>query len=204
MKTSCDHCQKTFTVKDEYEGKNGKCPGCKETFVIMPIAEELDESALIIEEPTEEPSATTAAETTETQNKTPSNGAERFLLIDDNPATRALFGRYITKLIPDATIHMADDGPEGIEKFKTAIEANSPYHLIFLDFRMPEMNGVQALTAMREISDQSPIIMRSANIQRAIKDECLEAGAEEFLGKPVRIEKLAKVLTRVFDREIKS
>ncbi len=73
------------------------------------------------------------------------------------------------------------------------------YELILMDCQMPVMDGFDATRAIREHErggTHIPIIALTANAQREDRDECLSAGMDDFLTKPLRIEVLRRVLAK--------
>ena len=89
-----------------------------------------------------------------------------------------------------------------VENGKLALEAlkNNAFDIVFMDMRMPEMDGIQSTLQWRseETNDQHvPIIALTANATPEDKDNCLSAGMDEFLSKPVSQDKLREILRGV-------
>ena len=110
----------------------------------------------------------------------------RILLVDDNAVNLKLASLMLKKLGYHADI--ATTGIEAIE----ALE-NKSYDIVFMDIQMPEMDGLEATKIIRQRWLQGPkiIVITSLNDYREI---CLEAGADDFLTKPLGIEKLSKTI----------
>jgi CheY-like chemotaxis protein len=110
----------------------------------------------------------------------------RILLVDDNAVNLKLASLMLKKLGYHADI--ATNGIEAIE----ALE-NKSYDIVFMDIQMPEMDGLEATKIIRQRWLQGPkiIVITSLNDYREI---CLEAGADDFLTKPLGIEKLGKTI----------
>lgn len=74
------------------------------------------------------------------------------------------------------------------------------YALVLMDMHMPDMNGIEARQAIRRreltSSVRTPIVAMTASITPDDHKNCLEAGMDDFLGKPVRLEALEAVLKR--------
>lgn len=104
----------------------------------------------------------------------------KILIIDDEPAVR---DAYASKLRSNGyDVITASDGREGVQLF----DLEQP-DLIVLDMVMPEMDGLAVVRRVRELS-QTPILIFTA--QATKEDEViqgLEAGADEYLVKPVRL-----------------
>ena len=102
------------------------------------------------------------------------------LLVDDSVVNLKIASLMLKKLG-----HHADIATNGIEAIE-AIEHQS-YDIVFMDIQMPGMDGLEATKIIRQRwhQDQKIIIVTSSNNYREI---CLEAGADDFLTKPLGIE----------------
>jgi CheY-like chemotaxis protein len=110
----------------------------------------------------------------------------RILLVDDNEVNRKVASLMLKKLG-----HHADLATNGIESIE-AIEHQS-YDLVLMDIQMPEMDGLEATKIIRQRWHQNLkiIMITSLNNYREI---CLEAGADDYLTKPIRIENLRETI----------
>lgn len=110
------------------------------------------------------------------------------LVIDDDPNTRALMVRYLTK--EGFTAHTAANGREGIELARTLLPA-----LITLDVMMPEVDGWTVLSMLKADPQLAgiPVVMLT---MVAEPDKALPLGASEFLTKPVDFKRLSALLHR--------
>ena len=91
-----------------------------------------------------------------------------------------------------ATIEIARNGREALE----ALQRNSSIDMVLMDVMMPEMDG---LTATREIRKRPewkklPIIMLTAKAMKNDQERCLEAGANDYMAKPLDVEKLLSLV----------
>ena len=73
-----------------------------------------------------------------------------------------------------------------------------PYDIILMDMMMPEMDGVEATKYIRQNNNinQPVIIALTANAMLSDKKKCMDAGMDDFLPKPIRIDELGNVLSR--------
>ena len=105
--------------------------------------------------------------------------APRLLCVDDSAAMR---NRVLELLRDEYEIAVANNGVEGLRAAKA-----SPPDVVLSDYDMPELNGLQLLRAMK--SDPAlraiPFIVLTANAQSEMVTKCLNAGADDFLVKPV-------------------
>ena len=100
------------------------------------------------------------------------------LLAEDNPDNQRLISMYIRNT--GASVVVVNNGKEAVEK---AI-ANS-FDLIMMDMQMPVMGGAEAVSWLRQVGNQTPITMLTANAMKEEKDRCVKLGANEFLTKPI-------------------
>ncbi|UCH93561.1 MAG: response regulator [Candidatus Aminicenantes bacterium] len=123
---------------------------------------------------------------------------KHILVIDDDEAVRKSF-----ILALDETVHRvntAESGEKGIEKVKT-----TTYDLVFLDLKMPGLNGVQTLRKLRQLDTLVPVYIVTAFHKEFLKDLKLlsEDGiAFELLRKPIGSDEIVE-LTETMLREAK-
>lgn len=126
-----------------------------------------------------------------TMKKTEEKNMARVLVADD-----AIFMRATIKQMLEANGHSmvgeASDGRETIEMFKEL----KP-DLIILDITMPGMDGIEALRRIREMDAQVKVIICSARGQQEIIAQAIQYGAEEFIIKPFKEEKLIAAIEKV-------
>ena len=114
------------------------------------------------------------------------------LLVEDNAVNQKVAQRYLEKL--GVTCDVARNGREAIETWQ-----KGNYDLILMDCQMPVMDGFEAT---REIRGQErhgkriPIIALTANALASDRDNCLAAGMDEHLGKPLELAKLEACLAQ--------
>jgi PAS domain S-box-containing protein len=118
-------------------------------------------------------------------------GSRTFLLAEDNPVNQKVALFMLKKLGIKADI--ANNGQEAIE-----MQNERQYDYILMDVQMPEMDGLEASRIIRQSSASQPcIIAMTANAMQQDREECLAAGMDEFIAKPVRLEDLHSVLAAV-------
>jgi len=108
------------------------------------------------------------------------------LVADDNATNRMLAKRVLERL--GCCVDTANDGTEAV-----TLARNTPFDLIFMDCHMPHMDGFEATRIMRQTQTGSrriPIIALTASVTARDREECLIAGMDDFLGKPLEIEQL--------------
>ena len=153
------------------------------------------------EKATQTDQQTSSKEITVESNKQPqalSDETPRIMIAEDVAMNLLLIKTLITKALPDSTIIEAKNGKEA---YQNAVE--QPIDLIFMDIQMPEMDGIEATRKIRQESNSSnrdtPIIALTAEAIKGKKEDCLKAGMDEFLTKPVDREQLNQYLDKYFD-----
>ncbi len=115
------------------------------------------------------------------------------LLAEDNQVNQKITERMLERI--GMTCHTVADGEQAI----TAL-IRDEFDLILMDVNMPVMDGITATERIRELSSQKrsvPIIALTANAMLEDRQQCLEAGMNGFVSKPLRTEELAAAIANV-------
>ncbi len=121
------------------------------------------------------------------------------LVIDDSKIMRSAVKRALNNLmLADFEYVEAKDGEDALEKFN-----NEDIQIMFVDWNMPNMTGVEFSQAVRaEGNDHIPIIMVTAEKSMGKVDKALnEGGANEYVTKPFNADKMHKAISDYFDEE---
>ncbi len=118
----------------------------------------------------------------------------RVLVAEDNPVNQEVALAMLESL--GCEVRVVDDGQAAL----TAL-AKAPFDLVLMDCQMPVLDGLTATTQwrQREQAEQRPripIIALTANVIKGVREACLAAGMDDYLGKPFSREQLAAVLKR--------
>ena len=136
------------------------------------------------------------SEAKESDDDTPDSfEGKRVLLVEDNDLNQEI-ALYMLKE-KGFEVDTADNGKEAVGKFLSS----KPffYNLILMDIMMPVMNGLEATRAIRSSgrSDSSvPIIAMTANAYEEDKKECIEAGMNEHIAKPLEESEIMAAIRR--------
>jgi PAS domain S-box-containing protein len=144
--------------------------------------------------------ATMPAETATAQKKASTSPIEapqkpavtaRILVAEDNAVNQRLILHQLKKLGYQANI--ASNGTEAVRALEVA-----PYDLVLMDCQMPEMDGYETTRVMRRDPRFAhlQIVAMTANAMQGDREKCLEAGMDDYLSKPTRIDELRAVLNR--------
>ncbi|WP_421910473.1 response regulator [Marinobacter sp.] len=110
------------------------------------------------------------------------------LVVDDVEANLLIASEMLKSM--GIEVHAARDGVEAV-----AMALISQYDIIFMDIRMPRLNGLEATRRIREgggINAVTPIIALTANAERTEIRRCKEAGMDDFISKPFTQERLVQ------------
>jgi len=118
------------------------------------------------------------------------------LVADDNPTNREVLGRILERGGHTATL--VSDGERALD----ALE-NSEFDIALIDQNMPRLSGLETVQAIRLTTgarERMPVVMLSADVTPEAKRECLEAGADAFLSKPIEASRLLEELQTLTGR----
>jgi len=117
----------------------------------------------------------------------------RVLVAEDNELNQIVAAGHLRHL--DFEVDVARNGREAVDLSMTA-----PYAAIFMDCQMPQLDGYSATREIRlheRVGARVPIIAMTAHTLIGDREKCLQAGMDEFLGKPLSRDELAEVITRI-------
>jgi len=119
----------------------------------------------------------------------------RILLAEDNSANQKLAVGVLTKHGHQVTV-------AGNGRLALAAWQSEPFDVILMDVQMPEMDGLQATQAIRNIERERgghmPIVAMTAHAMKGDRERCLEAGMDDYLPKPIRAKQIAAKLLTMF------
>ena len=149
---------------------------------------------LVVAENIENLSSTSQADTfvPETNLESTKPAQTKILVVEDHPDNRELI-----LLMLDAIGYLADcvnNGREALERL-----AQQQYDLILMDCQMPELDGYQTTATIRQQEGQqthTAIIGLTANAMSGDRQKCLDAGMDDYLSKPIDLNKLTAVLQK--------
>ncbi|MFP4440287.1 MAG: response regulator [Chloroflexaceae bacterium] len=121
--------------------------------------------------------------------------APRILLADDNETTIEMLSEYL-----HAQGYRVSVARNGVEAIQRTIE--EPPDLILMDIQMPRIDGLEAIRQIRAMHSlvDTPIIALTALAMPGDEERCLEAGADAYLSKPVRLREVVQIIEAYLDR----
>ncbi|MET0300277.1 MAG: response regulator [Flavitalea sp.] len=111
----------------------------------------------------------------------------KILIAEDNEINQQVIQFILQKLGYEPTL---------VNNGLTAVEAQKEHQfdLVLMDMQMPEMDGLEATRTIRSNNDDAVIIALTANTMAGDEERCLEAGMNDYLGKPINVEELKEKL----------
>ena len=117
----------------------------------------------------------------------------KILVIDDERSIRSTLKDILE--FEKHQVSLAENGRQGLEAAQNAV-----FDLIFSDIKMPEMDGIELLSHLKESNIEAPIVMISGhgNIETAV--ECIKKGAFDFIVKPIDLNRLLITVRNALER----
>jgi len=112
------------------------------------------------------------------------------LIVEDNKNSDSYFRAALHKY--GVNTLSAQNGKDAIRLFSE----NKQIDLVLMDLNMPEMDGFEATQKIKSMRPEVPVIAQSAYVLAGEEKRSLEAGCDEFLAKPIRLNSLVGVLKR--------
>lgn len=116
----------------------------------------------------------------------------KVLVAEDNENNQKLIKFNLEKMGLDVVA--VDNGKQA---FDTVLAGD--FDLVFMDMQMPVMGGLEAVVELRYHDYQQPIVALTANALQEDKDNCLRAGCNDFVTKPIHYEQLYQVVRQFLD-----
>ncbi len=114
----------------------------------------------------------------------------KIVIADDSPLLRDRISKLLKGLNERIVIYEAENGQKAME----LIYAKNP-DLVFLDIRMPEMNGIEVLKKIRKEKMKTKVCILTNYPYPQYKKKCLEAGADYFLSKTEEFEDIKLIIS---------
>jgi signal transduction histidine kinase/CheY-like chemotaxis protein len=116
----------------------------------------------------------------------------RILVAEDNDVNQILISAVLERMGHRA--HLVADGQQAVDAMR-----DGTWDVVLMDLQMPGMDGMEATQAIRALGGpyaRLPIIAMTANAFEADRQACLEAGMNDYVAKPIDMDKLAQALAR--------
>lgn len=118
---------------------------------------------------------------------------KKILIVDDDP--RNIFALKLTLKSRGYQIESCNMAQEAIDVLKK----DNLFQVVLMDMMMPEMDGYQAIRILKEIPSVShiPVIAVTAQAMPEDRQKCLDAGAQDYISKPIDVDQLIKAIEKL-------
>ncbi|MEZ4838772.1 sigma-54-dependent transcriptional regulator [Flavobacterium sp.] len=120
----------------------------------------------------------------------------KILIIEDEAAIRRVLSKILSEESDTYQVEEAEDGLSGIEKIK-----NEDYDLVLCDIKMPKMDGVEVLEAVKKIKPEIPMVMISGHGDLETAVNTMRLGAFDYISKPPDLNRLLNTVRNALDRK---
>lgn len=120
----------------------------------------------------------------------------KILIIEDEAAIRRVLTKILSEESSSYLVEEAANGLEGLEKVKA-----SDYDLILCDIKMPKMDGVEVLDAVKKIKPEIPMVMISGHGDMETAIQTMRMGAFDYISKPPDLNRLLNTVRNALDKK---
>jgi DNA-binding NtrC family response regulator len=120
----------------------------------------------------------------------------KILIIEDEAAIRRVLSKILSEENDSYLVEDAEDGAAGLEKIK-----NNDYDLVLCDIKMPKMDGVEVLEAVKKIKPEIPMVMISGHGDMETAIQTMRLGAFDYISKPPDLNRLLNTVRNALDRK---
>ena len=103
----------------------------------------------------------------------------------------------VTKYAAGFKVFCVNDGLEAVKEALDKLGSPHEYNLVLMDIQMPRLNGLEAITQLRNHHFKTPIIALTANTMEGEKERCYSAGCDDFVAKPIDFEVLFSTIDQI-------
>jgi DNA-binding NtrC family response regulator len=120
----------------------------------------------------------------------------KILIIEDEAAIRRVLNKILSEESDTYVVEEAEDGLQGLEKIK-----NDDFDLVLCDIKMPKMDGVEVLEAVKKIKPEIPMVMISGHGDLETAINTMRLGAFDYISKPPDLNRLLNTVRNALDRK---
>ena len=120
----------------------------------------------------------------------------KILIIEDEPAIRRVLNKILSEENDTYQVEEAEDGLIGAEKIK-----DEDYDLVLCDIKMPRMDGIEVLEAIKKIKPEIPVVMISGHGELDTAVNAMKLGAFDYISKPPDLNRLLNTVRNALDRK---
>jgi CheY-like chemotaxis protein/nitrogen-specific signal transduction histidine kinase len=123
----------------------------------------------------------------------------RILVVEDSPINQRLMTMVLNKV--GAEVESAENGQIAFDLALAEQQVGTPFDIVLMDMQMPVMDGYKATHNLRSAGYKGPIIALTANAMIEDRQKCIDAGCDDYIGKPIDPKKMVALLNAWVARE---
>ncbi len=120
----------------------------------------------------------------------------KILIIEDEAAIRRVLTKILSEESVTYQVEEAEDGLQGLEKIK-----NQDYDLVLCDIKMPKIDGIELLEAVKKIKPEIPMVMISGHGDMETAIHSMKLGAFDYISKPPDLNRLLNTVRNALDKK---
>jgi len=120
----------------------------------------------------------------------------KILIIEDEAAIRRVLTKILSEESETYSVEDVEDGIQGLERIK-----NNDYDLVLCDIKMPKMDGVELLEAVKKIKPEIPMVMISGHGDMETAIQTMRLGAFDYISKPPDLNRLLNTVRNALDKK---
>ena len=122
----------------------------------------------------------------------------RVLVAEDGPDNQRLINYMLTRVGLEVVV--VDNGRQAVD----TLTEDHGFDLVLMDMQMPILDGYQATRELRALGFKLPIVALTAHAMAGVRKECVDAGCDEYLAKPINRARLYATVRRLIDAQQQS
>ncbi|WP_462319167.1 response regulator [Marinilabilia sp.] len=120
-------------------------------------------------------------------------GDKVILVVEDVDTNKIFFDAALRRT--NAKILWAKDGQQAIDLFN-----EKKIDLVLMDLQLPVMDGYAATREIKKVNPEVPVIAQTAHVMSGEREKCMEAGCDDYLAKPIRLQILIETLSKFLNQ----
>ena len=121
-------------------------------------------------------------------------GDKVILVVEDVDTNKIFFDAALRRT--NAKILWAKDGQQAIDLFN-----DNEVDLVLMDLQLPVMDGYTATREIKKVNPDVPVIAQTAHVMSGEREKCMEAGCDDYLAKPIRLQILIETLSKFLNHK---
>lgn len=121
-------------------------------------------------------------------------GDKVILVVEDVDTNKIFFDAALRRT--NAKILWAKDGQQAIDLFN-----ENKVDLVLMDLQLPVLDGYAATREIKKVNPEIPVIAQTAHVMSGEREKCMEAGCDDYLAKPIRLQILIETISKFLNHQ---